>query len=57
MPHGDQRVFSGDIEWEVLGAGALHVRIEDDGGPCRIGFYRRSADLFKIAVYPPPHIG
>lgn len=56
MPRGSQQVFSGDIDWEVLGAGALHVRIEDDGGPCRVGFYRLSASLVKVPVYPLPRL-
>lgn len=54
MPQGDQKVFSGNLEWEVLGAGSLHVKIEDEGGPCRIGFFRRSTALFEVPIYPPP---
>lgn len=41
-PLGEKIRFSGETEITVFGAGALHVRVTDGKGPCRIGFALKS---------------
>jgi hypothetical protein len=38
QPRGEKIRFSGEKEITVFGAGALHFRVDDDKGPCKIGF-------------------
>lgn len=37
-PRGEKIRFSGEMEITVIGAGSLHFRVDDDKGPCKIGF-------------------
>jgi len=39
-PRGEKIRFSGEKEISVIGAGALHFRVDDGNGPCRVGFAR-----------------
>ncbi|KAB2700311.1 hypothetical protein F9K79_05295 [Ochrobactrum sp. Kaboul] len=41
-PRGEKIRFSGDREITVLGAGALHFRVDDGRGPCTVGFAQAS---------------
>ena len=41
-PRGEKMRFSGEKEITVLGAGALHFRVDDGKGPCRVGFAQKS---------------
>ena len=41
-PRGEKMRFSGEKEITVVGAGALHFRVDDDKGPCKIGFTHKS---------------
>lgn len=38
QPRGEKLRFSGQREITVLGAGALHFRVDDGVGPCKVGF-------------------
>lgn len=40
-PRGEKLRFSGEREIIVIGAGALHFRVDDGKGPCRIGFAQK----------------
>lgn len=44
-PRGEKIRFSGEDATEILviGMGAIHFRVDDDRGPCRVGFARTSA--------------
>lgn len=53
-PRGTEKDFTGDVEVDVYGLGALHVRVMDGEKPARIGFYRKTQGLFPI--YPPPSL-
>ena len=41
-PRGEKIRFSGEEEITVVGAGALHFRVDDDKGPCKVGFAQKS---------------
>jgi hypothetical protein len=41
-PRGEKIRFSGECEITTIGIGALHFRVDDDLGPCRIGFTQKS---------------
>jgi len=41
-PRGEKLRFSGELEVTVIGAGSLHFRVDDDLGPCKIGFVQKS---------------
>ena len=41
-PLGEKIRFSGELEITVIGAGALHFRVDDDQGPCRVGVMQKS---------------
>lgn len=41
-PRGEKIRFSGEYEISVIGAGALHFRVDDGKGPCKVGFTRTS---------------
>jgi hypothetical protein len=41
-PLGEKIRFSGEQEITVFGAGALHFRVDDEKGPCKIGFTQKS---------------
>ena len=41
-PQGEKIRFSGEQEITVVGAGALHFRTDDEGGPCKVGFTQKS---------------
>jgi hypothetical protein len=41
-PRGEKLRFSGEMEIRVVGAGALYFRVDDDRGPCRVGFVQKS---------------
>ena len=47
LPRGEKIRFSGEQEITVIGLGALHFRVDDDAGPCRVGFSRKSATGIK----------
>lgn len=47
-PRGEKIRFSGEKEITVIGAGSLHFRIDDDKGPCRIGFTQVTSRLIKL---------
>jgi len=40
-PRGEKIRFSGEQEITVVGAGALHFRVDDEKGPCKIGFAQK----------------
>lgn len=40
-PRGEKVRFSGEKEITVIGVGALHFRVDDDKGSCKIGFAQR----------------
>lgn len=42
-PRGEKIRFSGEYEIAVVGAGALHFRVDDGKGPCKVGFTRTSS--------------
>jgi len=46
-PRGEKIRFSGEQEITVVGAGALHFRIDDGKGPCKVGFVQASARLIS----------
>lgn len=37
-PRGEKIRFSGEQEMTVIGVGALHFRVNDEKGPCKVGF-------------------
>ena len=37
-PRGEKIRFSGEQAITIIGAGALHFRVDDDGGQCLVGF-------------------
>ena len=43
-PLGEKLRFGGEdgMEITILGAGSLHFRVDDGGGPCRVGFAQKS---------------
>src|SRR5690349_11457085 len=41
-PRGEKIRFTGEKEITVIGAGALHFRVDDGKGPCRVGFCQKS---------------
>ena len=41
-PRGEKIRFSGELEITVVGVGALHFRVEDGKGPCRVGFAQKA---------------
>lgn len=41
-PRGEKVRFSGETEITVVGAGALHFRVDDGLGPCIVGFAQAS---------------
>ncbi len=41
-PRGEKIRFSGVKEITVIGLGALHFRVDDGKGSCKIGFYQKS---------------
>lgn len=41
-PRGEKVQFSSEREITTIGAGALHFRVADDRGPCKIGFAQES---------------
>jgi hypothetical protein len=45
QPRGEKLRFSGEREITVVGAGALHFRVDDGGGPCRVGFVLKDKSL------------
>lgn len=42
QPRGEKIRFSGEKEITVLGAGALHFRVTDGKGPCKVGFVQKA---------------
>jgi hypothetical protein len=40
-PRGEKIRFSGEAEITVIGAGALHFRVDDSKGACKIGFVQK----------------
>ncbi len=40
-PRGEKLRFSGETEITVIGAGALHFRVDDGKGPCKVGFVQK----------------
>lgn len=46
-PRGEKLRFSGEQEITVALAGQLHFRVDDDLGPCKVGFTRKSAETIK----------
>lgn len=41
-PRGEKIRFSGEKEITVIGAGALHFRVDDGQGPCKVGFMQKA---------------
>ncbi|MCE2660456.1 MAG: hypothetical protein LW854_19800 [Rubrivivax sp.] len=48
QPRGEKLRFSEEREITVLGAGALHFRVDDGRGPCRVGFVLK--DRFLVTT-------
>jgi hypothetical protein len=46
-PRGEKIRFSGEREIMVIGAGALHFRVDDGAGACRVGFAVKSVTPIK----------
>ncbi|WP_334151313.1 hypothetical protein [Hyphomicrobium sp.] len=46
-PRGEKIRFSGEREITVVGAGALHFRVDDGKGPCKVGFVQKSNRLIS----------
>lgn len=44
QPRGEKIRFSGEKKITVVGAGALHVRVDDGLGPCKIGLSQESGN-------------
>jgi hypothetical protein len=44
-PRGEKIRFSGERKITVIGAGALHFRVVDGKGPCRVGFVQGDTRL------------
>ena len=45
-PLGEKIIFSGTEEITVIGVGSLHFRVDDNQGPCQVGFRFVSIVLF-----------
>jgi hypothetical protein len=46
-PRGEKNRFSGSKEIVVIGVGALHFRVDDGKGPCKVGFVQERASLIS----------
>lgn len=46
-PRGEKLRFSGEQEITVVGAGALHFRVDDGQGPCKVGFVQGEKRLIR----------
>ncbi len=47
-PLGEKIRFNGSLEFTTLGAGAIHVRVSDGKGPCRVRLDRGRVGLVPI---------
>lgn len=43
VPRGEKIRFSGQREITVFGVGSLHFRVDDEKGPCKVGFVQEKA--------------
>lgn len=44
-PRGEKIRFSGPTEITVVGAGSLYFRVDDNLGPCKVGFIQEKVTL------------